>query len=281
MLKNSTILQEATLMIGTRYEEYSHYSGLPFILHTDIERTPFKCSKEKNWHEDLEIELCTKGHGTVLLNGEKYNFCENDIIAIGSNVIHYTSTDNSLTYTCLIISAQFCRQMGIEYDKLSFTPLINDRELAELINSLKTLYNNTSVPYRTAKLNMTVLKILTLLAEKYSVKSDTPTLQNKEFKRVKAAIKYIRENYNRKITLDEISKDILTDKYTLCREFKKSAGQTVIQYTNNYRCQKAADYLKEGLTVSEAAEKCGFENISFFTKTFKKYMGELPKKYKL
>ena len=45
-------------MLGTRYEEYGGYSKLPFILHIDIDRTPYNCSKEKNWHEDIEIELC-------------------------------------------------------------------------------------------------------------------------------------------------------------------------------------------------------------------------------
>ena len=266
-------------MIGTRYEDYSHCSNLPFVLHIDIVRTPFKLSKEKNWHEDLEIELCTDGNGTVLLNGSKYDFNKNDIIAVGSNVIHYTGTETSLTYTCLIISAAFCRQMGIEYDKLQFSPLIKSERLLSLMNTLKITYQNLSLPCRTAKLNGLVLKILIELAENHSVKADIPISKNKAFTNVKTTIKYIRENYHRKITLDELAKVIYTDKYALCRDFKKTAGQTIVEYTNNYRCLKAADYLTEGYTAAEAAVKCGFGNLSFFTKTFKKYMGVLPSKY--
>lgn len=267
-------------MLGTRYEEYGSYSKLPFILHIDIDRTPYNCSKEKNWHEDIEIELCSGGSGTVLLNGEKYEFKENDIVAIGSNVIHYTTTENRLTYTCLIISAQFCRQMEIDCSKMQFTPLIKSEKLISLLKSLTEAYTDNSLPCRTAKLNELVLKILIELVSSHSVSVPLPTAESRALKNVKATIRFIRENYSRKITLDEIAKTLYTDKYALCREFKKSAGQTIIEYANSYRCQKAADYITEGYTVAQAASLCGFENLSFFTKTFKKYMGKLPKSYK-
>ena len=87
-------------MIGTRYEAYTQFhEKLPFVLHADIERTPFNGSNEQNWHEDVEIQLCTDGEGTVLLNGERYPFHPGDMVAVGSNVIHYTATERRLTYS--------------------------------------------------------------------------------------------------------------------------------------------------------------------------------------
>ena len=102
----------------------------------------------------------------------------------------------------------------------------------------------------------------------------------KNFETVKSVITYIREIYNKKITLDEISKAVLCDKYALCREFKRLTGQTIIENLNNYRCINAMRFLNEGYTVAKAAELCGFDNLSFFTKTFKKYIGKLPSEYK-
>lgn len=93
-------------------------------------------------------------------------------------------------------------------------------------------------------------------------------------------MRYIRGYYNRKLTLDEIAQAIYVDKYALCRDFKRLSGQTIVQYTNSYRCQQAAEHIANGCTVAEAAEQCGFDNISFFIKTFKKYMGMLPSSYK-
>ena len=47
---------------------------------------------------------------------------------------------------------------------------------------------------------------------------------------------------------------------------------------NEYRCMKAAEYISDGKSVSKAASPCGFDNNSFFTKTFKRYIGALPSK---
>ncbi|MBR6603969.1 MAG: AraC family transcriptional regulator, partial [Clostridia bacterium] len=46
-----------------------------------------------------------------------------------------------------------------------------------------------------------------------------------------------------------------------------------------YRCKKASELISEGLSVSEAALKCGFSNMSFFTRTFREYIGCLPSKF--
>ena len=108
-------------MIGTRHEEYNNFiNGLPFVLNTDITRTRFNLSQENNWHENLEIQLCNEGSGNVLIDGQQYGFDKNDIVVVNSNAIHYTGTDEFLNYSCLIISTDFCRQIGIDTRYLTF-----------------------------------------------------------------------------------------------------------------------------------------------------------------
>lgn len=268
-------------MIGTRYEEYGQlHDDLPFVLTANIERTAFNGSHEKNWHEDLEIQLCTGGRGTVLINGEIYDFSQGDIAVVDSNAIHYTTTDDQLTYTCLIVNATFCKRVGIPYDRLSFSPLIRDEMVKERIGSLTDIYRDQMVPYRLTKLNTIVLQILLLLAERYAIDTKRPTARQKVFDNVKDAMKYIRTHYAEKITLDDLAAAIYTDKFRLCRDFKKMTGHTIVSYTNRYRCHQAAEHIAEGNTVTEAALSCGFENLSFFTRTFKTYMGVLPSAYK-
>ncbi len=267
-------------MIGTRFEEYSSaVNGLPFVLHRDLERTLYSYSKEQNWHEDLEIQLCISGKGTVFLNGEKYKFEKDDIIVANSNEIHYTGTDTKLTYSCLIISPSFCKQMGIDLNSQLFLPYIKSTKLKELFFQLCEMYSS-DVLYKTAKLNEILLKILIELCENYSFVKES-SVSTRTVDKVKSAINYIRNNYNQHISLVDIAVGINTDKYALCRDFKRITGQTVVEYLNKYRCLRAAEYISSGYSVSQSAYSCGFENLSFFTRVFKHHMGILPSKYQL
>lgn len=64
--------------------------------------------------------------------------------------------------------------------------------------------------------------------------------------------------------------------------FSKQYGMSPIQYRNLLRIDRAAAILSEGCcTVSEAAYACGFENIGYFCRCYKKIMGETPLETKL
>lgn len=268
-------------MLGTRHEEYGFLTkGLPFVFNTDLKRSKFNRSTENNWHDNLEIQLCTEGSGTVLLNGKMFPFNKNDIVVVNSNVIHYTGTDTNLTYSCLIMSNEFCKRVDIDPSVLTFEPIIKSSALADMLTHLREIYLNPNTACRIAKLNKIVLKALIELAEHHTVQETATAANTKKYETVKSAIFYIRDNYSRKITLNEISKAVLYDKYALCREFKKLTGQTVIENLNNYRCIKATEYLSAGNTVAQTASLCGFDNLSFFAKTFKKYIGKLPSEYR-
>lgn len=268
-------------MLGTRYEAYAQaQDGLPFVLHVGIERTRHLFSKETNWHENIEIQFCTQGDGTVLLDGNAYPFGENDIAVVNTNVIHYTGTDRVLTYDCLIIGTAFCEQMQFCTNGIQFAPVIKDPAVVSLFTKLKSLYLDTDTPHRIAKLHTVLLQLMITLTENHSTPVSHAKEHNKRYNRIKPALIYIRDNYHRKITLDDIAKAVLCDKYTLCKDFKTYTGQTVFEHLHRYRCMKAIDFLNAGHTVGETATLCGFENFSFFTKTFKKYIGNLPSAYK-
>lgn len=263
-------------MTSTRYERYKMpLNGFPFYMNIDIKRTPFICSKEQNRHENIELQMCTKGAGTVLLNGRKYDFGEGDIVAINSDTIHYTFTESELIYTCLIISTEWCRQMNIDYEKLNFSPIIHSSEIGALISELARLCCKPREPLSVAKSVNILLNIMIALVENFAI-IDQKKTNTRSFESIEKAIAFIQNNFARKITLDEISKEVFLNKYTLCKEFKRYTGQTVFENINKFRIQKAAEYLGQGYSVTETAILCGFDSLSFFSKTFKKYMGESP-----
>jgi len=268
-------------MLGTRHEEYSHFTnGLPFVLNAELERSRYYRSTENNWHENLEVQLCTSGQGSVLLDGQSYSFAKDDIVVVNANVLHYTGTESELTYDCLIISTDFCRQAGILPESLFIKPLLRNSTLVQLFTDLKTVYFDVTDALRIPKLHKITLELLITLAEQHSLQKPALVSQSRKFDTVKNTLSYIREHYAHKVTLDKISKAVLCDKYTLCKDFKKLTGQTIMENLNHYRCIKAIDCLSAGHSVSDTASLCGFENLSFFTQTFKRHIGKLPSEYK-
>lgn len=266
--------------MGIRYEEYADASGgIPFVLYEGIERSARLYSECQNWHENLEFQLCTAGEGFVLIDGERHAFRAGELALVGANAIHYTFSDTAMTYSCLIVSTAFCEQMGIDYRRLAFSPLVQSETLRAHFAALCREYRETG-PLRTARLHYLLLAFLMAVVEGYATPKSEARTEDKEFAAVKRVLVYLRENFQKRLTLDELARAALTDKYTLCRIFKKNTGQTIFQNLCAYRCLMASEYIARGMRVCEAAERCGFENKSFFTKTFKRYMGRLPKECK-
>ena len=267
-------------MENLRYEEYIRFNDdLPFYFQPRLVRTKKICSASPNWHDNIEIQLCTNGQGEVLLDGEKYSFQKGDIVIVNSNVIHYTKTDTELEYSCLIIDMEFFKKTGFEPQRI-FKPYIpKAARLQNLFNELETIYEKDD-RLRRPLLNLTLLKILIEIGENYADDAVLQKKPEKHFGEIKKAIIFLRNHYSQKITLNELAKNVFIDKFTLSKDFKKSTGQTVIAYLNEYRCKKAAGLISEGTSVTNAALQCGFENISYFTKTFKNIFGKLPSSFK-
>ena len=94
--------------------------------------------------------------------------------------------------------------------------------------------------------------------------------------RITDAIRYIKQNYNQSITVDEIVNHVGFSRAYFSREFKKHTGVSLITYLNYIRCSQARNMLGKGTSINETAEACGFQNLSYFSKTYRKLMGVLP-----
>ncbi len=95
------------------------------------------------------------------------------------------------------------------------------------------------------------------------------------------AMEYIRQNYDRKLSLDDIAQHVYLSRSYLSSLFREEAGQTLFSYINQVRVEKSKLYLMDpSLGLVEVAALCGFEDQSYFTKVFKKITGMSPKRYR-
>jgi len=100
-------------------------------------------------------------------------------------------------------------------------------------------------------------------------------------KRIVNVVRYIRENINRNICIDELASICYLTKDHLIRLFKKEMQCTPIQYINQKKIEKAQLMLIIGeKSIKDVAYSLSFDNISYFYRMFKKMTGSLPSQYK-
>ena len=250
---------------------------IPFIFHADTATADSKICY-LNWHTNIEILYCTEGSGWVTCETNKYPFSKGDIFIVNSNELHSFDTDNEMKYFCLILDRDFCVNNGIDTEYVHFTELIKDKETERLYNGVVESYNYFGI-CRATKIRCAVLELLIRLRTSHTQNSlGQHSEKNPNIERIKRAMVYIRQNLSQILTLDEISNHVGISKYYLTKEFKKITGQSAFEYINILRCKEAKRMIAEGQTVSAAARSCGFENLSYFSRTYKKYIGVSPSK---
>ncbi len=99
--------------------------------------------------------------------------------------------------------------------------------------------------------------------------------------KIKKIYEYIQNNFDRKITLDEISALINMTPVSFNRFIKSRTGKTFIAFTNSTRVSYATRFLLEtDMSVGEIAYKCGFNNLAHFNRMFKKIKKATPSEFR-
>ena len=92
---------------------------------------------------------------------------------------------------------------------------------------------------------------------------------------------YLVANYNAKITLSQLSNQFNLDPYYLQKLFKRSLGQSPMEYMIYLRMSRAKNLIRtSSMTISEVAYAVGIDNISHFSRQFKKHEGMTPVEYR-
>lgn len=91
---------------------------------------------------------------------------------------------------------------------------------------------------------------------------------------------YINAHYHENLFVSEIADALGVNVSYLSRSFKDATGETIIATMNRKKMEQALFYLDNtDMKVYEVADALGFENVTYFSHFFKKYMGMAPKEY--
>ncbi len=94
-------------------------------------------------------------------------------------------------------------------------------------------------------------------------------------------VRYIKENYMNKITLDDIAEHVFMSKYYISRIFNEKMGMSVSAFINKVRIDHSKRLLTEStLSIASIANMTGFDDQSYFTKQFRAVTGVSPGRFR-
>jgi AraC family transcriptional regulator len=113
--------------------------------------------------------------------------------------------------------------------------------------------------------------------------SETRTLHSEYVSRINKTFDYIESNLENPMTLEELAAVANFSKFHFNRIFQSIAGETPFQFILRIRLEKAATLLQTNHheNITEIAHKCGFSDISIFSRNFKSYFLISASQYRL
>lgn len=258
------------------YENHQYKNTeLPLIFHniTTCEKRLFHL----HWHENIELLFVTDGKLKVCLNGEELYACRGETVVVNSGFLHdMAAVTDSASYFVLIADADFCANHGFHTEEKLLQSKINDSRLFDLIYNIKNALDKQP-PYYEEDILSDVIKILIRLFRHHTLSDISFDKANKKIEMVKQGLRYIKHHFNESLSTDSISSYTGYSKYYFCHCFKEFTGFSLSTYINKYRTDYAYTLLKQtDMNVTDIAFKCGFDDVSYFSKVFKKHTGILP-----
>jgi len=258
-----------------------------------IEDTHPRYTMRAHWHTEMELIRILKGEFEIVINNRSYKAKKGDVIFINPETVHL-GTPMGCIYECIVFHSNFlynetdaCKDFieCIANGDYAVTEFHNSQnnEFVNCANELFEAFSEKTAGYK-FRVIACFYKLFGEIADKhlYSAKeTGKEILYDKNILKIKNILQYIRENFDKPISLEDMAmKAEMSVKY-FGTYFKNMTGKTPFDYLNEYRIEKAArKLLNTDMSVTDIAYSCGFNDLSYFIKTFKKINKLSPGKYR-
>lgn len=249
-----------------------------------------------HWHEELEIIYLKKGTLKLQIPFKEYILHGGDLAIINTNILHYAAALpycelQSLVCSPLLLSGN----SSFAFSKKYLQPLLScpaftctlfpasDSHLASYFQTAFDALRLDLFGYEfivREQLSHIILDLFLLFEKQISLPRQaisTDTL------RLEQMLEYIHTHYGEPITLSDISGTCGIGKRECLRCFKRTIGDSPIQYLLKYRLMQSASMLaaNPSANIAEISSACGFDYPSYFSKQFKRFYKCSPKEYRV
>lgn len=208
------------------------------------------------------IHFVLKGTGIFQKNGKTYPVHAGEAFLILPGEVTSYTADETDPWQYQWIG--FDGKLAADFSQLPPVFPISDWALRKLRLDME---NNGTLEYRFAA------GLFYLYAELFAQKP-----KKKQY--IQHVQDFIQVNFMQDLSVEQIAAQMNLDRRYLSRLFKQHTGQSIQQYIISVRMEEARHYLLQGYSVKECAMLCGYDDVSNFSKMFKKIFGCSPAFFK-
>lgn len=268
------------------------------LTYDDFNPTVFYVSKVKmvndgvyHDHDYAELAYILSGKGKYLIEGTEYEVKSGDLVICNPGVkhTHIVSNPKEPTIEFILGFTDFhfknMNPNSIELPDGGYilhTSAELKQDISKYCFSMIAERDSNQVGryfmFKTYLMQM-LLQIMREIVdvEKTEQKSYTFESYNKNYA-VNRIITYLNENYEHKISLEQIAHNMYLSPVYISKIFKEETGESPINYLIKIRLEKAKEILlnTDGDSIKNIANRVGYEDVYHFSKLFKKYYGISP-----
>ena len=247
-----------------------------------------------HWHDEFEIIYVRSGFLTVSISGESYIGKTGDAFVVSPGNLHLMGSDTGIVdyYTFLFPLKYISFRTDDMLDEKLLEPLnsghlmigprVKDtaKELCEQLIEIYMAKKDESESKITTQIRTKIILlqfILEMWKKGFVIENDTSGRNTVE----KEMVSYIQQNFTGKISLREFGEQFhLSEKY-ISRYFKEHFHITLSQYVTYLRLEHAKQLLQDtDIPVTDVAMQSGYQNVSYFIRSFQKAYAVSPLKYR-
>ena len=295
------ILAESTMALDSQGKELAKHGTVSFPIacyHDDILYDPVPW----HWHEELEAGIITEGECEVAIGSERRQLKPGDGFFVNSGVLHGAWSTRPVI--CKIKSFVFHpRLVGGSLDSIFWQnylmPLMSDsghkgefffmgeerdNNGADILAAIDLAWEQCmqTSPGFEFEVRNTLSGMVFLLTQNHRNSTSIPSEKAlRDSARIKTMLQFIHDHVAEELALTQIAASAMISTSEALRCFKSTIGTTPIQYVKQYRIQKAAELLSStDLKIAEIGAQCGFQEMSYFAKTFREMKGMTPGQFR-
>ena len=247
-------------------------------------------------HSFCELIYVDKGRLSVSAENYTGDLSVNQLIIHRPDEVHSLSTSDSIAPNVIIIGFECQCDALLPFSRAPVTlSPEHTKALARIMAEGMSIYEppydipNTvymkkrkDFPFGADQMMKIGLEsfLITLVRDFSENKKTAEPAHDTSLGNIQAIHQYVTENYNTKITLDNLCFLFGTNKTTLCKSFRQEYGTTILNYINSLKIREAKALLRQKkMNTTQIAESLGYESIHYFCRQFKKSTGLSPTEY--